>query len=181
MGSSQDIWNRFEKWCRLAILVQEGGEHVCKYILYTEMNVPKGGKEMYRHLKSYETRIKKSKMFPYQKKALLPVNEDIDTAKLDIALFTYIIQILDDPSKPNYPRIEQLRFKRNELFHMKEDQRNMSEPEFDDHWNEVSHLLTELITTFDMSTLSKFKTDNVFSNPDQKQMLEAILVKGIVK
>ena len=57
----------------------------------------------------------------------------------------------------------------------------MSEPEFDDHWNEVSHLLTELITTFDLSTLNKFKSDNVFSNSDQKQMLEAILVKGIVK
>ena len=181
MGSSQDIWNRFKKWCRLSILVQEGGEYVCKHILYTEMNVPKGGKEMYRHLKSYETSIKKSKMFPYQKKALLPVNEDIDTTKLDIALFTYIIQILDDPSKPNYPRIEELRFKRNELFHMKEDQRNMSELEFDDHWNEVSHLLTDLIATFDMSTLNRIKSDNLFSNPDQKEMLEAILFQGNLK
>ena len=59
MGSSQDIWNRFEKWCRLAILVQDAGESVCKSILYTEMNIPKGGKKIYRHLKSYETSIKK--------------------------------------------------------------------------------------------------------------------------
>ena len=82
---------------------------------------------------------------------------------------------MDDPSIQNYLRIEQLRFKRNKLFHMDEEQRNMSEPEFDDHWNEVSHLLTDLITTFDMSTLNRFKSDNVFSNPDQKKMQEAIL------
>ena len=180
MGSSQDIWNSFEKWCRLAILVQEGGEAVCKNIL-KGMKVPEGGKEMYRHLKSHETSIKKSKMFPYQKKALLPFNEDIDTTKLDIALYTHIIQILDDPIKPNYPKIEQLRFKRNELFHMKEDQRNMSKSEFDDRWNEVSQLLTDLITTFDMSTLNGFKSDNLFSNADQKKTLEDILVKGSIK
>ena len=136
---------------------------------------------MYRHLKSYETSIKNSKMFPYQKKALLPVNEDIDTKKLDIALFTYIIQILDDPSKPNYPRIEQLRFKRNELFHMKEDQRIMSEPKFDNQWNEVSQLLTDLMKTFDMPTFNRFKSDNLLLNPDQKTMLERILFEGNIK
>lgn len=120
-------------------------------------------------------------MFPYQKKALLPFNEDIDTTKLDIALYTHIIQILDDPIKPNYPKIEQLRLKRNELFHMKEDQRNMSKSEFDDRWNEVSQLLTDLITTFDMSTLNGFKSDNLFLNADQKKTLEDILVKGSIK
>ena len=181
MCSSQDIWNRFGRWCRLAILVQEGGESVCKSILHIELNVPKGGKEMYRHLKSYETSINNSRMFPYQKKALLPVNEDIDITKLDIALFTYIIQILDDPNQPKYPRIEQLRFKRNELFHMKEDQRNMSEPEFNNQWNEVSQLLTDLMKTFDMTTFDRFKSENLFSNPDKKKMLEDILVKGSVK
>ena len=162
-------------------LAYEGGEHACKYILYTEMNVPKGGNKMYRYLKSYETSIKKSKMFPYQKKALLPVNGDIDKTKLDIALFTYIIQIMDGPTKPNYPRIEQLRFKRNELFHMKEDQRNMSEPEFDNQWNEVSQLLTDLMKTFDMTTFNGFKSDNLLLNPDQKTTLEEILGEGSIK
>ena len=100
-------------------------------------------------------------MFPFQKKALLPANEDINTTKLDIALFTYIIQILDYLSKSNYPRIKQLTFKRNELFHMKEDQRNMSEPEFDNQWNEVSQLLTYLMKTFDMTTFNRFKSDNL--------------------
>ena len=69
MGSSQDIYNRFEKWGRLTILVQEGRESVCKSILRTEMNVPKGRKEMHRHLESYETSIKIINMLPYQKKS----------------------------------------------------------------------------------------------------------------
>ena len=181
MGSCQDIWNKFEKWCRLAILVQAGGESVCKDIL-KELKVPEGGKDMYEHLKDHKIRITNSKkMFPFQKKALLPDSEDIDTTKLDIALFTHIIEILDDPSKPKYPRIKELRFKRNELFHMKEDQRDMSELEFDNRWNEVSQLFTNLITTFDMSTLSGLKNDNLFSNPDQKKILEDTLVKGSLK
>ena len=181
MGSSQDIWNRFEKWCRLAILVQEGGESVCKYIIYTEMNVPKGGKKMYQHLKRHETRIKKIEMLPYQENALLPFRKYINTKKLDIALFTYIIQALDNPKYPTYPQIEKLRFKRNELFHMKEDQRNMSKPEFDRQWDEVSQLLTDLSSTFDRSTWNRFKSDNPFSDPDKKRALEEILIIGGVK
>ena len=64
---------------------------------------------------------------------------------------------------------------------MKEDQRDMSELEFDNRWNEVSQLFTNLITTFDMSTLSGLKNDNLFSNPDQKKILEDTLVKGSLK
>ena len=51
---------------------------------------------------------------------------------------------------------------------MKEDQRNMSEPEFNNQWNDVSQLLTDLMKTFDRPTFNRFKSDNLFLNPDQK-------------
>ena len=181
MGSSQDIWNRFEKWCRLAILIQEGGENVCKHIIYTEMKVPEGGKKMYWYLKRYETRIEESQMLDYQKEALLPFNKCINKKKLDIALFTFIIEILDNPVKPKYPRIKNLRFMRNELFHMREDQRNMSKQKFDDHWDEVSKLLTELTSTFNITTWNSFKSDNLSLDPCKKKTLEDILYEGSVK
>ena len=73
------------------------------------------------------------------------------------------------------------RFKRNELFHMKENQRNMSESEFDNQWNEVSQLLTDFMKIFDMTTYSRFKSDNLFLNPDKKTTLEEILVEGSIK
>ena len=56
--------------------MQAGGESVCKDIL-KELKVPEGGKDMYEHLKDHKIRITNSKkMFPYQKKALLPDSED---------------------------------------------------------------------------------------------------------
>lgn len=174
MGSTQEIWSKFEKWCRLVILVQEGGESVCKHILHTEMNVPTEGGEMYKYLESYKDDIKKSKMFSYQRKILLPDDGIIDTTKLDIPLFTYVIQILDKSKK--YPSIENLRYKRNELFHMEEVQRNMTSKQFNGLWDEVAQLLNGL--NFDMSLLNSLKSDNLFLNQHHKMILGYILEKG---
>ena len=174
MGSTQDIWNRFERWCRLIILVQEGGESVCKHILYKEMNVPTEGGEMYKYLQNYKDDIQKSKMFGYQRKVLFPDDRVIDKTKLDIPLFTYIIQILDKFKK--YPSIEKLRFKRNELFHMEEVRRNMSLQEFSDLWDEVVQLLNGL--NYDMSLLNSFKSDDLFLNQHYKMTLGYILQEG---
>ena len=176
MSSPQDIWNKFEKWCRLVILVQEGGESVCKEIIYTEMGVLTDGREMYKYLKKYETDIKKSKMFSYQKRALLPDDENIDKKKLDVPLFTYIIQILDKTNK--YSSIEKLRYKRNELFHMEEVRRNMSVQQFDNLWDEVSQLLNDL--NVNKSLLNSLKSDNLFMHQYHKATLDYIIETGKV-
>ena len=75
MGSTQEIWSKFEKWCRLVILVQEGGESVCKHILHTEMNVPTEGGEMYKYLESYKDDIKKVKCLVTKEKSCYPMME----------------------------------------------------------------------------------------------------------
>ena len=137
MGSVQDIKTKFERWVRLVILLQEGGDSVCKRIIHTEMTVPRQGNEMYKFFKSCETEINKSNMPKYEKEKILPKNECTDTAKLDIPMITRIIQIFDKTVK--YKSISKLRHKRNYLFNMGENGRDMSEYRyiFSDHWNEV--------------------------------------------
>ena len=177
--SSQTTWKKFENWCRLSILMLEGGESVCKKIVYTNFMVPEKGKEMYDHLEQFKAVIEKKKMYAYQRETLLPTSKVIDTTKLDIPLFTLIIEILDDPHNRKYPSIEKLKHKRNEIFHMAEDKRNMSQSEFDKQWNDLSQLLLNLDNTFDMTSLNSFKCNNLYSNQVHKKTLEDILIKGI--
>ena len=177
MASNQAIWNKFEKWTRLVIMLQQGGESVCKYILHTEMGVPTDGAEMYKHLKNYEADIKRTIRYDYQKKILLPANKHIDKTKLDIPLFSYIIQILDKNKK--YPSIKELRFMRNDLFHMEENRRNMSQKEFDDQWDKVAQLLYGL--KYGMSSLNSLKSDDLARNQDHKTTMDDILEKGKVR
>ena len=176
MGSVQDIKTKFERWVRLVILLQEGGDSVCKRIIHTEMTVPRQGNEMYKFFKRYETEINKSNMPKYEKEKILPKNECIDTGKLDIPMMTRIIQIFDKTVK--YKSISKLRDKRNDLLHMGEDRRDMSEQEFSDHWNEVSLLLASL--NCDMSLLNNLKSINLTQNQDYDGTLADIL-KGSVE
>ena len=177
MSSSQDIVSKYEKWNRLLMLIQEGGESVCKYILHTEMGVPKEGQEMHKYLQKYATDIKRSRIHGYDKKIFLNEDGNIDTTKLDLRLFTFIIEILDKNKK--YPLVPTLRYKRNELFHMDEVQRNMSEKEFDDRWNELSRLLKDL--NCDLSSLQSLKHVNRFPNQDDRESLDGNLRKGSAK
>ena len=177
MGSTTAIWNKFEKWCRLVILLQEGGESVCKHILHTELGVPTDGGGMYKYLQKYEVDIKRTVKYGYQKKILLPANGHIDETKLDIPLFCYIIQILD--KNKNYPSIENLRYMRNDLFHMEGNRRNMSEQEFNDQWDKAVQLLNGL--NFGMSLLNSLKSDDLVKNQQYKMTLDDILKTGKVR
>lgn len=177
MGSTPAVCRKFEKWCRLVILLQEGGESVCKYILHNKLDVPTDGGEMYKHFQSYEADIRKTIKYSYQKEIILPANKHIDEKKIDIPLFSYMIQILD--KNKTYSSIENLRFMRNDLFHMEENRRNMSEQEFNDQWDKLTQLLKDL--NFDMSSLSSLKRIDLVMEQDHKTTLDDILRKGKVK
>lgn len=118
MVSVQDVGKKFEKWCRLVVFIEEGGKSVCRNILHTKMGVPKEGAKIYEYLQCCKTEIKKCELLPFQENTLFPNDRLLDDSKLDLPLFTYIIQILDE--NKNYPLIKDLRYKRNELFHMEE-------------------------------------------------------------
>ena len=176
MGSTQAIWNKYEKWCRLVILLQEGGESVCKHIIYSDMRVPADGRKMYKYLKRYEADIKNSIPHKYQKEILLPASKHVDETKLDVPLLSYMIQILDKDK--NYPSIPKLRYIRNNLFHMDGKQRNMTMQEFDDRWDKVVQLLNGL--NFNKSLLNSLKSDDLVTNQQHIATLDHILRKGKV-
>ena len=139
MAFSQVNFNRYEYWSRLVALIEEEGESVCKFILHTEMGVPTEEEEMYKYLLNFKTNVRRSDMSLYQKRVLLPEDGRIDKTKLDIALYTHLINMMG--KKEMYPRIEWLRFKRNELMHMKKD---LSVLAFNRLWDEKSQALNSL-------------------------------------
>ena len=153
-----DIWNKYKRWCRLVILLHEGGEVVCKDIL-CEVGVRDvtDGAEIYRKLEPYKDMMKK--MPRYQQKALLPDTKVIDTIKLDLSLKTCVIEILDTRKK--FPLIKEIRDRRNDLFHMSDVQRNMSQQQFNHFWEQISQLLIDL--GYNMNLLEDLKTEDHLS------------------
>ena len=177
MDSLQDIWDKYQKWCRLVILLHEGGETICKDILY-KMGIAdlSNGAEIYQKLETHKEKIKK--MAFYQQKILLPYGKVIDTSKLDVSLQTHIIRILD--TTKNYPLIGKLRDHRNELFHMSECRRDMTERQFKKYWDQISELLTA--HCFDVNKLNYLKTDNHLNRTHEKRFKDILHhVKGKVE
>ena len=157
------IWNKYQKWCRVVILLQEGGETVCKDILFNMGVDMKNGRVIYQKLEQHRTDI--NKLARYQRVILLPNSKNVDTSKLDLSLQTHIIGILD---KTKFPVMKELRDKRNELFHMEEGKRDMTEQTFKDYWDQLSKLLTGL--NYDMKLLSSLKIDNYLSEQHKKRL-----------
>ena len=162
---------RFEKWCRLAILIQEGGESVCKDILHKRIGVPTEGQDIYNYLQHYKTEIKNLNLQRYQEKILLPDNGVIDKRKLDLPLCTYIIQILDQTKQ--YLSIKKLRYKRNEIFNMEEYKKDMCEEKFEEYWNQLSELLKGL--NYDMNLSINLKSEDLFLSRGREETIRYIV------
>ena len=153
MASPADAWNKHRNWCRLVILLHEGGESIVKCIL-SQMGVDiTNGSEIYQKMKLHEKdRLKKVPY--YLRKDLLPDSKVVDTTKLDFSARCHIIQVLD--TQRQYPEIEKLREKRNDLFHTSNNEKNMGDQWFSNYWDEISQLLEDL--GCDTSKLRSLKT-----------------------
>ena len=67
----------------------------------------------------------------YIRKDLLPDSKVADTTKLDLLARCHIIKVLD--TQRQFPEIEKLRRKRNDLFHMSDDEKNMEYQQFSNY------------------------------------------------
>ena len=168
--SFQVTVKKFEKWCHLVVFIEEEGKLICRNILHGRMHVPEEGAEIYKYLQHYKSEIRKCHLPCYAENILLSNDEILDRSKLDLSLYTYIIQILDKAKK--YPLIKELRYKRNQLFHMGAS-RDMSEQEFKEHWDEVSQLLKDLNDGMEFS--NKLKPDAHFLSEEHEMALKVIL------
>ena len=158
MGSSDNIWNKYQRWCRLLILLCKGGGFVCKDIL-SKMGIKDiaDGAEIYSKLRPYKRKIQE--MGFYHQKNLLPDNEVIDTTKMDITLSTHIIEILDQ--RQDYSQMLKLRGLWIKLLHMPECERSITEQQFIEYWNEISYLLKVL--NYDMNLVKGLETEGHLS------------------
>ena len=165
MASPADPWNKHRNWCRLVILLHEGGENIVKCIL-DQMGVDiTDGSEIYQKMKPYEkNRLKKVPY--YLQKDLLPDSKVVDTTKMDFSALCHIIEVLD--AQIQFPLIEKLRKKRNDLFHMSDDEKNMRNQQFNHYWDEISQLLTNL--GYDVSKLISLKTEDHLSEELKKRL-----------
>ena len=165
MACPTDVWNRYRKWCRLVILLHEGGENLVKDIL-GQMGVDvTDGAKIYQKLKPHEKVILKTKPH-YLQRTLLPPSKVIDATKLDFSAKCHIIEVLD--SKKQFPLIGELRNSRNDLFHMSVNERDMTEQQFTNHWDEISQLLTNF--GYDIGILKGLKTDNHLKKEHKKRL-----------
>ena len=173
MTSPADPWNKHRSWCRLVIQLHEGGENIVKRIL-GQMGVDiTDGSEIYQKMKPYEkNRLKKVPY--YLRKELLADSKVVDTTKMDLSARCHIIQVLD--AQVQFPLIEELRKKRNVLFHMSDDEKNMGDHQFNQHWDDISKLLTNL--GYDVSNLINLKTEDCLSE-ERKKILDHL--EGRVK
>ena len=172
-----EIWYKYKKWCRLVILLFQGGQFACKNILSKlGMKDTTDGAEFYSKLKPYESKIKKLGFF--QRKTLLPDNEVIDLKKMDISLSTHVIQLLD--TQKNYPQIAELRYQRTELFFMPEKERGMTEQQFSEYWDRISQLLASL--NYDIDLVKCLKTAEHLSQEHEKILKDITYkVKGNIE
>ena len=158
MASPADAWNKYRKWCRLVILLHEGGEKIVKDIL-GQMGVDiTDGVEIYQKLKPHEKTVLKRP--PYLQRSLLPASGVVDATKLDFSARCHIIEILD--TSKQFPLIGELRNRRNEFFHMSVEKKDMTGQEFNKYWKEISQLLTDF--NYDVNMLIGLKTDDQFDH-----------------
>lgn len=138
MAVDMNIWNKYERWCRLVILLTKGGGDICKNIM-SELGIKDetDGAEIYIRLKPYREKIEN--LGWYYQQILLPDDEIVDKNKMDISLNISIIQILDEQCK--YPQIAELRKKKNQILYMPGYKRDMTEEKFKVYWGEISELL----------------------------------------
>ena len=158
-------WNKHRNWCRLVILLHEGGENIFKHIFGQMCLDITDGSEIYQKMKTHE-KNKLKKVPGYLRKDLLPDSKVVDTTKIDFSARCHIIEVLD--SQRQFPLIEKLRRKRNDLFHMSDDKKNMGDQQFSTYWDEISQLLTDL--GYDVSKLISLKTDDYLSEKLKKRL-----------
>ena len=171
MASHPDINRKYLRWNCIVVLLHEGGETACERKLY-EIGVDvTDGRELYRKLEPQ--RIKINKLPLYQQKILLPSSKVTNTTKLDLSLLTQIIEILNTTNNYQFMNsIKNLRHYRNDLFHMNNKERDISEWTFKFFWDHISQELEYL--GYDMSLLEGLRTGDHLSSRNEKRLKDIL-------
>lgn len=152
-----------EKWLRLVTLIDYAGTVLCKDVLHRKEGLPSDGAQLYHNFLPFKNEMQ----FNDQKEILCPSNEITDESKFDITMYTGLIRAM---FKQKYKSlINDLRAKRNHLYHMAN--KNLSEKEFEDEWNNVCSMLKKHGFT---ETVQDLKNDDLLKIEKISRTLDSI-------
>lgn len=171
-AASDNLFKDYEKWLRVATLIDFGGRHLCHNVLHKKECLPTDGAKLYIEFKDLKSKICK---FKDQEEILCPSNGVTDESKFDLTLYTSIIQV-KFPNKYN-SLLTDLRKSRNEEFHRGD--KSLSDMEFNELWNNTKQMLES--HGFDIKLIGKLKTCDLSTNQQFKDILNDIVFEGMTK
>ena len=144
-----NLLKEYEKWLRVATLIDFAGRKLCHSVLHNKENLPIDGAKLYKKLEGFKTKICR---FKDQQEILCPSNGITDESKFDLTLYTSIIENLF-PKKYD-SLVADLRNSRNRESHR--GSKNLSSIEFDQLWFDTMQMLQK--HGFDMQLVGNLKT-----------------------
>lgn len=168
--ANSDLPEKYEKWLRIAILIDFAGRHLCYELLHKKEQLPTDGAKLYKELKDLKSKICR---FKDQEEILCPSSEIIDESKFDLTL---LLNVIDKKFPNKYVSfVTDLRRLRNIESHRGD--KSLSNEEFDKKWNETIQILQN--HGFNIKLVGDLKTCNL--SPQFKDIAMKILSQGIVE
>ena len=141
-------------------------------MLHTKEHLPTDGAKLYKELEGLKSKICR---YEEQKKILCPSNGITDENKLDLTLYTSII---DKKIPKKYDSlVSDLRKSRNTEFHR--GNKNLSDLEFNQLWNDATQMLQK--HGFDLELVGNLRACDLPSDNQFKDIAMHIFIKGTLK
>ena len=171
-AASDNLFKDYEKWLRVATLIDFGGRHLCYNVLHKKERLPTDGAKLFAELKDLKSKICR---FKEQEEILCPSNGVTDESKFDLTIYTSIIQIKFANKYTSL--LTDLRNSRNKEFHRGD--KSLSDIEFNELWNNAKQMLQS--HGFDIKLIGKLKTCDLSTNQQFKDILKGIIFEGMTK
>lgn len=171
-AANTNLLNDYEKWLRVAVLIDFAGKHLCRTVLHTKEQLSTDGAKLYKELEGLKSKICR---FKDQHEVLCPSNKITDESKFDLTLYTSVIE-KKFPNKYN-SMVNDLRQARNREFHR--GNKSISDKEFNQLWNDTTQMLQS--HGFDLQLVGNLKTCDLSLNEHFKDIAMYIYFQGMVK
>ena len=170
--TNNNLFKEYEKWLRVATLIDFAGRHLCHAVLHTKEHLPTDGAKLYKELEGFKSKICRYKD---QQEILFPSNGITDENKFDLTLYTSII---DKKFPKKYDSlVTDLRNSRNTEFHR--GNKKLSDLEFTQLWNDITQMLQK--HGFDLQLVGSLRKCDLSLDNQFKDIAMHIFIKGIVK
>ena len=174
-AANSNLFKDYEKWLRVATLIDFAGRNLCHTVLHTKEHLPTDGAKLYKELEVFKSKICRYKD---QQEILCPSNGITDERLFDLTLYTSII---DKKFPKKYDSlITDLRNCRNTEFHR--GNKELSDSQFNQLWNDTTQMLQK--HGFDIQLVHDLKTCDLSLDSQFKDIVMHILhifIKGKVK